>query len=404
MTTESEIQEGEFKEMPEEKEPKKMPTLPVPQAPMTAIFTIPEMKGKRDELSEFYKAVMVKDVDFGLIPGTPKPSLYKSGAEMLCLRFGLSPRIQIIDKVFDVASGFVSYDILCQLFNRDGLLVGEGIGSCNNYEDKHRFRWLSLAGLKTAGLVSVDFDRGEKGTYQHPPGFEVKWFGKWPKYRIENKNPINVANTIFKIAGKRAFVDAVLRVTGAGRIFTQDLEDLDGVGPDTQKPRSAVRRGDSTSEKKDRAPSEGDTTPQQGKAPTAKPQSSTATSRKPVEKAPASSKPIHPELAKVELSPEAESLAVQCPEHGEEWQMIYHAKQKRSFICHPMPQGICYFDKQIKAQADAVLTELGLADIRAAAPFFREKYGTTWSAMRAREKLAVITLVDTGDLVISTTS
>lgn len=398
MTTENGITDGEFKELPTEpgeKERKVMPTLPIPQAPMTAIFTIPEMKGKRDELSEFYDSVMVQNVDFGLIPGTPKPSLYKSGAEMLCFRFGLSPRIQIMDKIFDVNTGFVSYEILCQLFNRDGLLVGEGVGSCNNHEDKYRFRWLSKSSLISAGLVHPDIAKD-----QHPTGYDVKWFGRFPKYKVENKNIINLANTILKMATKRAFVDAVLRVTGAGRIFTQDLEDLDGVGTDTQKPRSAVRRPSSTSEKKDKSPDAGETMQKDTETATARRQSTTERSRKLAERPAASSKPLHPELAKVQLSDIMENLAEKCGEHGDVWQMVYHAKQKRSFICHPMPDGVCYFDKQIKVAADRALAALGFADIRVAAPFFKERFGMTWSAMRAREKLAVISLVDSGTLVV----
>jgi len=43
-----------------------------------------EMKQKLDLVQKFFKDIMVKDVDYGVIPGTQKPSLYKPGAEKLC--------------------------------------------------------------------------------------------------------------------------------------------------------------------------------------------------------------------------------------------------------------------------------------------------------------------------------
>lgn len=415
MSDENEVKEGEFNELPQkpEEEPKDKPTavtLIKPQivkaAPLIPVFSITEMVAKREFITEFYEKVMVKDVDFGVIPGTKKPTLYKSGAEMLCLMFGLSAKMSILEREFNSDSGFVSYDILCTLYNKDGNIVGTGIGQSNNGEDKHKYRFLTLAGLKEAGLIEADFSRGEAGkegqsnTYKHPSGFEVKWFGKWPKYRIENKNPINVANTIFKIAGKRAFVDAVLRVTGAGRIFTQDLEDMNGTESSTQKSRSAPAKEQSTSDRKQKSSDEGRTTQKAPETHTAKPQSQPEPSKAPAEKPAASSKPLHQELVKVKLSEVMEKLAENCIEHGDEWSMVYHSKQKRSFVCHTMPNGICYFDKMIKIEADKALEKLGFADIREAAPFFKQKFGMTWSAMRAREKLAVITMVNNGTLVV----
>jgi hypothetical protein len=40
---------------------------------------------------EFTRRIMVRDQDFGEIPGTNKPTLLKPGAEKLCNFFGLEP-------------------------------------------------------------------------------------------------------------------------------------------------------------------------------------------------------------------------------------------------------------------------------------------------------------------------
>ncbi len=43
----------------------------------------------------FVKAQMRKDIDYGIIPGTKKPSLLKAGAEKLCRLFNLRPELVI---------------------------------------------------------------------------------------------------------------------------------------------------------------------------------------------------------------------------------------------------------------------------------------------------------------------
>ena len=52
-------------------------------------------------LVEFVRTVMRKDIDFGIIPGTSKPTLLKPGSEKLCTLFGLTSRFQLIEKVED---------------------------------------------------------------------------------------------------------------------------------------------------------------------------------------------------------------------------------------------------------------------------------------------------------------
>src|SRR5437899_2637365 len=94
-------------------------------------------------LVEFVKTVMRKDVDFGVIPGTDKPTLLKPGAEKLCTLFGLTSRFQLIEKVEDWTGrdhnneAFFYYLYRCQLY-RNGMLITEADGSCNSFEQKYR--------------------------------------------------------------------------------------------------------------------------------------------------------------------------------------------------------------------------------------------------------------------------
>lgn len=116
--------------------------------------------------------------DIGIIPGTDKPTLLKPGAEKIVMMMGLSSRYEIMDKVEDYDKGFFSYNIRCTL-SRHGYDICEGVGNCNSRESRY---------------VKAD--------------------------------PYSIANTILKMAKKRAYVDAALSVASLSDIFTQDLEDM----------------------------------------------------------------------------------------------------------------------------------------------------------------------------------
>jgi hypothetical protein len=77
-----------------------------------------------------------------------------------------------------------------------------------------------------------------------------------PQYRIDNPDPMELDNTILKMAMKRAHIAATLNATGASRIFTQDVEDLtpshtddtqERVSPSAQKGNGRGREVDSLS-------------------------------------------------------------------------------------------------------------------------------------------------------------
>jgi hypothetical protein len=75
---------------------------------------------------------------------------------------------------------------------------------------------------------------GTKTKSLYKPGAEklmatfrlAKWNGKVEQKQQVRTNPADVANTILKMAKKRGLVDAILTVTAASDIFTQDIEDL----------------------------------------------------------------------------------------------------------------------------------------------------------------------------------
>ncbi len=175
------------------------------------VVSFEELAQQTTRLSQFYKALMVRGTVYDTFPGTDKPPLLKAGAELLRIWAGFTYDFSIVD--LSQRPNYISYRIICALY-RNGEKVGEGMGSGNSHEDKWRYRWQfssQLSGnIEKSGLATktINTKRGRATLYQ-----------------VENDNPENLDNTILKIVKKRAFVDAVLTITGASRIFTQDLEE-----------------------------------------------------------------------------------------------------------------------------------------------------------------------------------
>lgn len=119
--------------------------------------------------------------DYGTIPGTgSKPTLLKPGAEKILMLLGLTSEYELIEKVLDYEKGFFAFTVKCVIY-RNGQKITEGMGHANTREKRY-----------TSGK-------------QH--------------------DPYTLANTVLKMAKKRAQVDAVLTVASLSEIFTQDLED-----------------------------------------------------------------------------------------------------------------------------------------------------------------------------------
>ena len=130
---------------------------------------------------DFVKAQITKDIDYGVIPGTSKPTLLKPGAEKLIRLFSLRPHFVLIQSVVDFDKPIFYYHYRCSLY-RNGEMVGEGDGCCNSMEGK---------------------------------------------YQRQKNRIYDLTNTVCKISQKRPMIAAVLHTCGASEFFTQDLEQID---------------------------------------------------------------------------------------------------------------------------------------------------------------------------------
>lgn len=190
-----------------------MTTAIVPIDPASAIQ---QAKAVYSVVATLRKDLLQRGVDYGVIPGTDKPTLLKPGAERLCSALGLAPVFETLDKVerWDIEHPLFHYSITCRLIQIEtGRTVATGSGSCNSMETKYRWRWLwenqiREQGISTEGLVTR---RTKNGKLQ---------------YRVPNDEVFNLVNTIQKMACKRALIAAVLIGANASEFFTQDIEDL----------------------------------------------------------------------------------------------------------------------------------------------------------------------------------
>ncbi len=194
---------------------------------------------RRKAIVEFTKQIMVQDQDYGVIPGTNKPSLLKPGAEKLCSFFGLEPEfiplVEDADWTGDAHKGEAFYYIRyrCRLL-RGGVVLGVGEGSCNSWESKYRWRQANRK-CPTCGQESIIAGKAEYGggwlCFKKKGGCGAKFAQQDPVItgqevgRVANPDVADVVNTIQKMAQKRALVAATLIATSASEFFTQDVED-----------------------------------------------------------------------------------------------------------------------------------------------------------------------------------
>jgi len=176
-------------------------------------------------IQQIMKTVMKKGEHYDILPGTTKPCLLKAGAEKLCFTFRLSPNYEILKDVRE--EGYIEYIIKCTLTSIvSGRIIATSIGSCNSKEDKYLYRYEYVStGTPVPSKYWQNRDQSLLGGEDFKP---KKVNGNWVICKVEkvlNDNPYNLANTLLKMASKRALVGATLNGTAASDIFTQDVED-----------------------------------------------------------------------------------------------------------------------------------------------------------------------------------
>lgn len=160
-------------------------------------------------VQDVMRAVMKPELHYGKIPGTDKPTLFQPGADVLCMTFRIAPEFSIEDlSTADV----VRYRVTCRgVHQLSGVTLGSCVGEASSGEEKYKWR---------RAVNDKEFEAT-------PAALRRVKFGKsWETKQVRTE-PADVANTVLKMAEKRAKIGMVLNVTACSDMFGQDLEDLD---------------------------------------------------------------------------------------------------------------------------------------------------------------------------------
>lgn len=138
------------------------------------------------------QAKLDRGTDFGVVPKTKKPSLYKSGAEKIIMAYGLMCRYTVESKMEMVSDkqAMFGYVFKCSLFK--GFTKPDGI-----YQE-----------------VEYSNGYGAANTSEKRNGYNSAY---------------DSLNSTIKMAQKRAMVQAALSVSGLSAMFSQDVEDETGI-------------------------------------------------------------------------------------------------------------------------------------------------------------------------------
>ena len=165
-------------------------------------------------VQEVMKSVMKQNVHYGAIPGAgDKPTLLKSGAEVLCMTFRIADKYEVTDLS---TADAIRYRVTCIAEHQTtGEILGSGLGECSTGEEK--YKWRKAVCKEEFEATAPDMRRVKFGRKQG---------GHYTAEQVRTE-PADLANTVLKMACKRAKIAMVLNVTAASDMFSQDLEDLD---------------------------------------------------------------------------------------------------------------------------------------------------------------------------------
>ena len=191
------------------------------RSPQDLARRLEDMRQERDLVQQFFKEVMIPsrvdergvslaDGDYGVIPGTEKPTLFKAGAEKLCELYGYAPIIADVQEYADNESGHYRVVVRVALIHKSsGVKIAEGIGECNTRESRYFYRWVWERDVAAAGL--------DKSKLKQKSG--VKNNRPWTMYRMENEDLFSLWNTILKMgthpSGLRYSVKKLLQLVAA---------------------------------------------------------------------------------------------------------------------------------------------------------------------------------------------
>jgi hypothetical protein len=235
-------------------------------------MSVQEALDRYQAMVDFVHKILHEGVDYGVVPGTDKPTLLQPGAEKLSTFFKMHPVPEIVEKELDWTGKnhdgepFFFYHTRYHLYDVNGVEIAAADGSCNSMETRYRWRWVREGELppgadkdklksRPGTLTEYTFaiEKAETGgkygkTAEYWQAFKDAIASGTAKmgeradrkgvmrqvveiggtlYRIPNPEICDLPNTILKQAAKRAHVASVKLGANASEFFTQDTEDFE---------------------------------------------------------------------------------------------------------------------------------------------------------------------------------
>jgi hypothetical protein len=220
---------------------------PKPALAVTPQVSARELVDRLTVIREAMNTAMQRDVDYGVIPGTDKPTLYKPGSEKLSVLFQLD--VQLANEKRWGPGDHLTVESHATVFHAPtGARLGYGEGIASTRERKHAYRKQERtcpncgqpavikgkAAVRRRVAVLAEARRLRQQVAGRRPGDRVQEVGE-----VDNPDLPDLWNTVVKMAEKRARIDAVLAVTGASALFTQDLDDQAAPAPENASDASS---------------------------------------------------------------------------------------------------------------------------------------------------------------------
>lgn len=163
-------------------------------------------------LQGMVRETLIRDIDYGRIPGTPQDSLWDPGASMIIGSFSCYCGHRRIINLED-SDGKIAVCLEVPVISRKlQQEVGSGVGAASTLETKYKYRW--VANPKEWG-----YDEAAVATFKTKKGRENG--RETMLYRIPNPEHSELLNTIIKMASKRAEVDAAEALPGVSSVLRQ---------------------------------------------------------------------------------------------------------------------------------------------------------------------------------------
>ena len=170
---------------------------------------IEERKQEISLLQKLVRETLVRDIDFGRIPGIPTDNLWDPGANAILNAFNCrvgERRVLSLREEIDRLSVILEVPIISRDTGRE---VGSGIGAASTLETKHKYRWVSGDDAQQLG-----YDIAALKQRANKESGEVEC-------RVPNPEHDELLNTIVKMASKRAEVDGAESLPGVASVLRE---------------------------------------------------------------------------------------------------------------------------------------------------------------------------------------